>query len=208
MLKLVKLIVPVPVVSLPPLLQPGPKLGSSVDDGAVGGTPISMSSPSARSNRPELIRTCLDYGAVDVMISPLQPQNIESLEVHAYKAHQASTKERDAILQVRKNRKRSWVGVDTGGKPFAYLREAMVSGLMRGICRLDDDDDDDEDTSLGAFRISISAERQVEIAEAVGQWQFCAHDFSDDELVVAASLMFSHALSMPELEQWRIPPGG
>lgn len=109
-------------------------------------------------------------------------------------------------MQVRKNRKRSWVGVETGGKPFAYLREAMVSGLMRGICRLDDDDEVDGN-SLGTFRISVSTERQASIAEAVGNWHFCAHDFSDDELVVAASIMFNHALSMPELEQWRIPPG-
>lgn len=167
------------------------------------GTRIPMASPSGRSTRPELVQTCIDFGAVDVMTGPLQPQNIESLEVHAYKAQQASTKERDALIAARKNRKRSWVGVDTGGKPFAYLREAMVAGLMRGICRLDDDDE----TSLGTFRISISAERQAFIAEAVGQWNFCAHDFSDDELVVAASLIFSHALSMNELEHWRIPPG-
>lgn len=204
MLKLMKLVVPIPVISLPALLQVGPRIGSTeADENAVGGTHIPMSSPSGRSSRPELVQTCLDYGAADVMTSPLQAQNIESLEVHAYKAHQASIKERDALLQARKNRKRSWVGVDTGGKPFAYLREAMVAGLMRGICRFDDD----EENSLGSFRISISAERQAQIAEAIGRWQFCAHDFSDDELVVAASLMFSHALSMPELEQWRIPQG-
>lgn len=204
LLKLLKLVVPIPVISLPSSLQAGPPIGSmEFDEGAVGGTPISMISSNGRFSRPELVRTCLEYGAADVMTSPLQPQNIESLEVHAFKAHQAAAREREAVLQIRKNRKRSWVGVDTGGKPFAYLREAMVSGLMRGICRLDDD----EDTSLGAFRISISTERQTQIAEAVGQWHFCAHDFSDDELVVAASLMFSHALSMPELEQWRIPPG-
>lgn len=205
MLKLMKLVIPIPVISLPPLLQVGPRIGSTeTDENAVGGTAFSMSSPSGRSSRPELVQTCLEYGAADVMTSPLQIQNIESLEVHAYRAQQASVKERDALLQARKNRKRSWVGVDTGGKPFAYLREAMVAGLMRGICRLDDDE---ETTSLGSFRISISAERQAQIAEAVGRWQFCAHDFSDDELVVAASLMFSHALSMPELEQWRIPQG-
>lgn len=204
MLRLMKLVIPIPVISLPPILQVGPMLGSTEEDeGAVGGTSIPMASHSDRSTRPELVQTCLDYGAVDVMTSPLQSPNIDSLEIHAYKAQQASAKERDALLQVRKNRKRSWVGVDTGGKPFAYLREAMVAGLMRGICRLDDD----EETSLGKFRISISTERQAHIAEAVGQWHFCAHDFSDDELVVAASLMFSHALSMPELEQWRIPPG-
>lgn len=204
MLKLMKLVVPIPVISSPSLLEIGPEIESSfVDDGAVGGTQLSMPPSAIRSNRSELVRTCLDYGAVDIMTSPLQPQNIESLEVHAYKAHRAAAREREAILQVRKNRKRSWVGVDTGGKPFAYLREAMVSGLMRGICR----SDDDEDNPLGTFRISISMDRQAQIAQAVGCWQFCAHDFSDDELVVAASLMFSHALSMPELEQWRIPPG-
>lgn len=204
MLKLMKMVVPIPIISPPPLLQVGPKIGSGeLEDGAVGGTKIPMP-PTGRAGRSELVRTCLEFGAADVMTSPLQPQHIESLEVHAYKAHQAVAREREAVLQIRKNRKRSWVGVDTGGKPFAYLREAMVSGLMRGICRLDDDE---EDNPLAAFRISISAERQAQIAEAVGQWHFCAHDFSDDELVVAASLMFSHALTMPELEQWRIPPG-
>lgn len=204
LLKLLKLVVPIPIISLPSLLQAGPPIGSmDFEEGAVGGTHISMSSSNGRFSRPELVRTCLEYGATDVMTSPLQPHNVESLEIHAYKARQAAAREREALLQIRKNRKRSWVGVDTGGKPFAYLREAMVSVLMRGICRLDDE----EDTSLGTFRISISSERQAWIAQAVGQWHFCAHDFSDDELVVAASLMFSHTLSMPELEQWRIPPG-
>jgi hypothetical protein len=195
MLRLMKHVVPIPVISLP---------SHAVDDGAVGGTPISIFSPKGRSSRPELVRKCLEFGAADVMTSPLQPQNIESLEVHAYKAHQAAARERETMMQARKNRKRSWVGVDTSGRPFAYLREAMVSGLMRGICRLDDED---EDNTLGTFRISVSAERQARIAQAVGNWHFCAHDFSDDELVVAASLIFSHTLSMPELEQWRIPPG-
>ncbi|KAI7775267.1 hypothetical protein LA080_007111 [Diaporthe eres] len=199
MLKLMKLVVPIPVISPPVLPQAGPAAApGSVETGAIGETMASSFSHS----RPELVRRCLEYGAADVMTSPLQQQNIESIEVHAYKARQSAAREREAVLQVRKNRKRSWVGVDTGGKPFAYLREAMVSGLMKGICRFDDEDE----TSLGTFRISVPAERQARIAHAVGQWHFCAHDFSDDELVVAASLMFSHALSMPELEQWRIPP--
>lgn len=199
MLKLMKLVVPIPIISPPVLPQGGPATApGSVETGAIGETILGYS-----QSRPELVRKCLEYGAVDVMTSPLQQQNIESIEVHAYKARQAAAREREAVLQIRKNRKRSWVGVDTGGKPFAYLREAMVSGLMKGICRFDDEDE----TSLGTFRISVPAERQARIAQAVGQWHFCAHDFSDDELVVAASLMFSHALSMPELDQWRIPPG-
>lgn len=201
MLKLLKHVVAVPIISVPSLTE-----SDLVGVSAVGGTSASIFTPNRRLSRPELVRKCLEYGAADVMTSPLQPQNIESLEVHAFKAHRAAARERETATQVRKNRKRSWVGVDTGGKPFAYLREAMVSGLMKGICRTDEDDED-EDVSLGTFRISVSAERQAKIAHAVGNWHFCAHDFSDDELVVAASLMFSHALSMPELEQWRIPPG-
>lgn len=199
MLRLMKHVVAIPVISFPPSFE-----SDGMDPGAVGGTPISIFSLNRRASRPGLVRKCLEFGAADVMTSPLQPQNIESLEIHAFKAHRAAAREREAVMQARKNRKRSWVGVETSGKPFAYLREAMVSGLMRGICRLDDEEDDN---SFGSFRISVSAERQAKIAQAVGRWHFCAHDFSDDELVVAAALMFSHALSMPELQHWRIPPG-
>lgn len=50
-------------------------------------------------------------------------------------------------------------------------------------------------------------QRDLEMAEAVGSWGFCAHDYSDDELVHAAFLMLQHALAMPELENWRLPAG-
>lgn len=42
---------------------------------------------------------------------------------------------------------------------------------------------------------------------AFTSWDFSAHDFSEDQLVHAAFLMLQHALSMPELESWRIPTG-
>jgi hypothetical protein len=76
----------------------------------------------------------------------------------------------------------------------------MVSGLMKGICRLGP-----EDEQMKNMHVAVSSERQASIAEAVGQWHFSAHVFTDDELVVAAMAMFKHALSMPELEQWRLP---
>lgn len=50
-------------------------------------------------------------------------------------------------------------------------------------------------------------QRDLEMAEAIGSWGFCAHDYSDDELVHAAFLMLQHALAMPELENWRLPAG-
>lgn len=45
------------------------------------------------------------------------------------------------------------------------------------------------------------------MVDAVGTWEFSAHDFSDDELLHAAMLMLQHALIMPDLERWRIATG-
>lgn len=104
-------------------------------------------------------------------------------------------------MEIAKGRKRSWVGVNEQ-KPFAYLREAMVSGLMNGICRMDE-----ESQQIAGAHIAVSAERQADIAVAVGEWHFCAHSFSDDELLVAALVMFKHALTVSDLERWQIPTG-
>ncbi|KAI9674578.1 MAG: 3',5'-cyclic-nucleotide phosphodiesterase [Trizodia sp. TS-e1964] len=52
--------------------------------------------------------------------------------------------------------------------------------------------------------LAIDPERYAAIADAVGSWSFSAHDFSEDELIHAASLMLQHALNMPDLEQWRL----
>ncbi|KAF5717795.1 high affinity 3',5'-cyclic-nucleotide phosphodiesterase [Fusarium globosum] len=125
-------------------------------------------------------------------------QLIRSLEICAYRAHRDAAKEQSTLLEIRQGRKRSWVGVNEE-KPFAYLREAMVSGLMKGICRLGTSDD-----QINNAHVAVSSERQSAIAEAIGSWRFCAHSFTDDELLVAAMDIFRHALSMPELERWRI----
>ncbi|KAK2595761.1 3',5'-cyclic-nucleotide phosphodiesterase [Conoideocrella luteorostrata] len=189
-----KLVVPVPVISYPEPAVSSP--GHQMTDGALE----SLLTPQASlAGNRRLIRTCLDLGAVDVLISPLSSKCITTLEICAYKAHRDATKEQQAILEVAKGRKRSWVGISEQ-KPYAYLREAMVSGLMNGICRLDSNDG-----QIAGAHIAVSSKRQIEIANAVGQWHFCAHSFSDDELLVAALVMFKHALTAPELEPWRIP---
>lgn len=190
--KLSKLVVPIPLFS-------DQARNAPISDDVVGlDTPAF--STNGRAAHPRLLKKCLEFGASDVMASPLHLKNIASLEVHAYRAHKDAVKERQAMLEVRKGRKRSWVGVN-GEKPFAYLREAMVSGLMSGICSMNGS----EPPIVGGVSFSITHERQSQIAEAVGKWHFCAHDLSDDELIIAASIMFNHTLSMPELEQWRIP---
>jgi 3',5'-cyclic-nucleotide phosphodiesterase len=146
--------------------------------------------------------TYLDVGAVDVLTSPLLQERLPSLGIHAYRAHKDASKDQRAILDMKRGRKRSWVGLDDQ-KPYAYLREAMVSGLMDGICKLGGPDEE----PLVHVRITVSLDRQDQIAKSVGEWNFSAHDFTDDELLHAALIMLQHALSMPELEKWRISTG-
>ncbi|KAF4624014.1 hypothetical protein G7Y89_g14162 [Cudoniella acicularis] len=140
----------------------------------------------------------LDIGAVDVLTSPLLPDRLPSLAVHAYRAHKDASKEQRALLELKRGRKRSWVGVDDQ-KQYAYLREAMVSELMDGICKVGG-----EDEPISHIRITVALDRREKIAAAVGSWHFSAHDFTDDELLHASLLMLQHALAMPELERWRI----
>ncbi|KAI9849682.1 MAG: 3',5'-cyclic-nucleotide phosphodiesterase [Sclerophora amabilis] len=141
----------------------------------------------------------LDAGAVDALVSPFLRERIISCATHAYKARKEVAQDQKAFLAVKRGRKRSWVGVDEE-KPYSYLREAMVSGLMDGICK---------PQSLGEIfeqrRLHVLQSRQDVIAQAIGSWSFSGHDFSEDELLHAALLMLQHALSIQELEQWRIP---
>ncbi|KAI1338023.1 HD-domain/PDEase-like protein [Xylariaceae sp. FL0016] len=199
-----KLVVPIPVVSFPLLQSPPTSDGTSEEPSQPAyadylSEPLDPTGKSLTSRA--LLRKCLDSGAEDVLASPLHMKTLTTLEVHAYRAHKEAAKEQQAVLEFRRGRKRSWVGVHEE-KPFAYLREAMVSGLMSGICRTGEED---EDHRIASVRVNVSSKRRGEISEAIGRWHFCAHDFCDDDLLVAATLMFKHALSVPELEKWRIP---
>ena len=186
-----KLVVPVPLVRFPSLQSP-PSI-DGVDEASP--QPVDIGCRA-------LVRKCLDSGAVDVMVNPIHVNTLTTLEGHAYRAHKEAAKDQQALLEIRRGRKRSWVGIHEE-KPFAYLREAMVSGLMGGICR----SGDENESRISAVRIDISPKRRVDIEEALGKWHFCAPCFDDDSLLIAATLMFEHALSMPELEKWRIPTG-
>lgn len=188
-----RLVVPIPVVR-PPLLNGFADHDDPITAPINGKNKQSWYQPDRR-----LLRRCLDIGAADVITSPLNLGSLTGLEVQAYRAHKDAAKEQQAMLEVRRGRKRSWVGVNEE-KPFAYLREAMVSGLMKGICKLGGD----HEHKVTGVQIDVPADRFAKISAAVGDWHFCAHSFSEDELVVAARVMFKHALSMPELERWRI----
>ncbi|PHH69759.1 hypothetical protein CDD82_7537 [Ophiocordyceps australis] len=185
-----KLVIPVPIISYPHSVP-----SEQMTDGAVEACPASLN--TLATNR-QLRRKCLDLGAVDVIVSPLSRHCIATLENCAYRARRDAEREQKALLEVARGRKRSWVGVHEQ-KPFAYLREAMVSGLMDSICR------PDAEGQIASAHIAVSTERQADIVNAVGRWDFSAHSFSDDELLVASMVMFKHALSSAtELERWRL----
>ncbi|KAH7329232.1 hypothetical protein B0I35DRAFT_39696 [Stachybotrys elegans] len=188
-----KLVVPVPLIRSQ--ASSSMRAKQQMTDGAV--EPFTAPLGTLDAHR-RLVRRCLDLGAVDVIISPLDSNCITALEICAYKAHRDASREQQDLMEIRRGRKRSWVGVNEE-KPFAYLREAMVSNLMNGICRLSP-----EEEQITSFHIAVSTERQNAIAAAVGKWHFDAHSFTDDELLVAAMAMFKHALAMPELEAWRL----
>lgn len=212
MRRLNRLAVPVPVVAFPTPDRPDSPDGIDSAAGAdlVDGPcdAIAHRKLHVRSSRQQrianrrMLQKCLDLGATDVMASPMNVKCITNLEVHAYRAHREAARESKSMLEVKRGRKRSWVGLSEE-KPYSYLREAMVSNLMKGICCIDGETDD----PVANVKISVLAERQRTVADAVGKWHFSAHDLSDDELIVASAVMFKHALSVPELERWRIPTG-
>lgn len=167
---------------------------------------------------PGRLMRYLDDGAVDVLASPLRKEHIHTLAVHAYRVHKDVVRNNTQLRVTKQNRKISWVGVNEA-KPFAYLREAMVSGLMNNICNPDTVWDAHESSYVNAnshehlHSLTLSSDlevdpaRQAVVAKAVGAWSFCAHDFTDDELLFGALTMIQHALSMPELEKWRMDTG-
>lgn len=140
----------------------------------------------------------LDAGALDVFSSPLSKDRMHGLAIHAYRLQKEFAREEASFLTSKRNRKLSWVGVDDA-KPYGYLREAMVSNLMTGICNPETVGD-----SLDASDFDLSQERKAFVEEALGTWAFSAHDYTDDELLYGALVMLKHALQMPELDKWML----
>ncbi|OJD11743.1 hypothetical protein AJ78_07541 [Emergomyces pasteurianus Ep9510] len=140
---------------------------------------------------------CLDAGAVDVLTTPLKAPRLQGLSVRAYKIFKTARKQQWLDTAAGRPKKHSWVGA-TDHQPYSYLRETMVTKLMKRICNPDEELDDYQSD----LHILDQRKRLVEVE--IGKWDFSAHDFSEDELVHAGTIMLEHALQMPELEPWRI----
>ncbi|KAJ5543535.1 hypothetical protein N7535_005959 [Penicillium sp. DV-2018c] len=185
-------VVPVAILRLPP--------HSVLNDNAGTGPTSTPGTQGCLKVEHKQVARCLDAGAVDVLATPLDRSRIHGLVVHGYRTHKAAQREMSRFLARRKQRKLSWVGVNDE-QPYSYLREAMVSKLMKGICNPEEviHELQERDLDLDPARVPL-------IKEKIGSWKFSALDFTEDELVFGASEMIQHALSMPGLEHWRLTP--
>jgi len=200
-----KLIIPVAVV------QPKRKDSDSPSEHSAPTSSLARGSESTIASNEDqsaiidshMMLNCLEAGALDVVQSPLDKAGTLGLTVHAYRIYKTAKKEQAGFLaQARGRRKQSWVGVEDEEKPYAYMREAMVKKLLKGICEPETVIEDYQHREL-----HVEEARKSIIAHEIGNWSFCAHDFSEDELVYAGYRMLDHALQMPELEKWRISKG-
>ena len=166
--------------------------------GPTSSSPKKAAGKSALSENQRMLK-CVDTGAIDALTSPLQEERLRGLTVHAYRAHKEALNERAKFLAQKRVRKRSWLG-NNDNKPYAYLREAMVSGLMKGICNPDEDLHPLDLRKLP----SLDSKKEETLSHALGSWAFSGHDYSEDELIHAAFLMLQHALTIPELDKWRL----
>lgn len=73
---------------------------------------------------------------MDVLTAPLTVDRLRGLTIHAFRRMKEISREEPSFALAKRNRKLSWVGLDEE-RPYAYLREVMVSGLMDGICNPD-----------------------------------------------------------------------
>ncbi|KAL9637929.1 MAG: hypothetical protein Q9164_001882 [Protoblastenia rupestris] len=144
---------------------------------------------------------CVDAGAVDVISSPLQEDHLHSLIIHAYRTHKEACRERAEAVARKHSRKLSWLG-NTENKPYAYLREKMVSELMTGICNPDEHLHKIDHKNLR----DLDPTREAHLKRVLGTWAYSGHDYNEDELVHAAGFMLQHTLQLPGLERWRLAP--
>ncbi|KAI5288933.1 3',5'-cyclic-nucleotide phosphodiesterase [Ascosphaera aggregata] len=160
--------------------------------------PIAVFRQSQSGNLQEELPQCLDAGAVDVLTCPLDGSKLNALKVHAYRTKKKLEKEKQRFLSPQYFRKQSWVGMEEQ-QPYGYLREAMVSKLLKSICNPETVIEDVIPPVL-----DIPEDRKRLIESEVAKWSFSAHKFSDDELLYAGCVMVRHALKMPNLDQWHI----
>lgn len=142
----------------------------------------------------------IDLGAIDVLDNPIRREALPSLAIHVYRVHKEFLQRGEHLSAPSKNHESPWPGVPTP-EPFAYLREVMVSDLAGQICGTI------VEHPLDPVAMDISDARKQAVIKAIADWDFSAHDLSEDELMYASVTMLEHALRIDGMEEFRLPTG-
>ncbi|KFY83451.1 hypothetical protein V498_08065 [Pseudogymnoascus sp. VKM F-4517 (FW-2822)] len=140
----------------------------------------------------------VDLGAVDVLDNPINRESLPSLAIHIYRVHKEFERRGRHLQAPTQKHESPWPGVPTP-YPFPYLREVMVQDLAGQICGTI------VDHPLDPVVIDIGEGDQRVITNAIGDWNFSAHDLDDNGLLFATVRMLEHALQMEGMEEWRLP---
>ncbi|KAK0736806.1 hypothetical protein B0T21DRAFT_151837 [Apiosordaria backusii] len=153
---------------------------------------LSVNPDSFRAIRESLV----SRGATDATVSPLSHNWLDDIKIHAQRACRNATQARSAHPRTHA----SSTQTSRGGNDSSLVGEEMVSRLLPDLCISIPASEDGRTIKV----VQISAERQAVISHAITEFQFDAPKFNDDELIVAASLIFEHAFSAPEVAPWRL----
>ncbi|KAK4204476.1 putative camp-specific 3',5'-cyclic phosphodiesterase [Triangularia verruculosa] len=135
------------------------------------------------SNSFETFRGLLvDRGATDAVLNPLSQHCLDNIRMHAKRVC------RNLRHRQRRDHDGSLAGEEMVFRLLPYLCPSIFASDHRNAPNT----------------IQISAEDRALVSHAIAEFQFDAPKFSDQQLIVAASLMFQHAFSVPELAMWQL----
>lgn len=153
--------------------------------------PVVTRQDSSLAIDPEVLRSLriqlVSRGATDAVLSPLSSSCLDDIRVHVERV----CRNRNAFSPHGRNNNNNLVG------------ETMISTLLPDLCT----SFQGIDVPLNWEETRIDAEKKALLSHAIGQFQFDAPQFEREELKVAASLIFEHAFSAPELAPWRLERG-
>ncbi|VBB86653.1 Putative cAMP-specific 3',5'-cyclic phosphodiesterase [Podospora comata] len=153
--------------------------------------PVVTRQDSSLAIDPEVLRSLriqlVSRGATDAVLSPLSSSCLDDIRVHVERV----CRNRNAFSPHGRNHNNNLVG------------ETMISTLLPDLCT----SFQGIDVPLNWEETRIDAEKKALLSHAIGQFQFDAPQFEREELKVAASLIFEHAFSAPELAPWRLERG-
>lgn len=131
------------------------------------------------------------YGAVEVCEKVMKAEDVSRILLKADKL--------SALLKTRSNELRAVLGMTNHEEDYGF-------NSMTRFIFLNDDFSCSTKLKFGDYCIDdlFTKQQQARISAKILDWNFYAHEFDYDELVLAAVLMLQHALMIPSLKYYAL----